>query len=315
MLSEKNLQSSYPQTFRQPAYRLTYSKYDLKQGLEIIYEDIEGKKIFFQTKEVTQNRFQIRVSHYNLVTKKIETLIESKVKGGKNRILIADVDLADVLNQGRKNKQFDEIHLRKLKTFVRTIEGSAMIDGIAAIYLSLDTANAMPGAMKLKVPLGLIRTTLESITKQFNGIDHLEKLVSTEKLQDLSRACESRSNCIISNGQFVLYRSGLFDVLSNFKKSNQYTKKNCEITTLKSKGIFPMIPVEDCFGICGLGCDGALQDRQLYTDECRGHDYCVSQYSHADCFWSVPEDCLGCNTFFEALTSYLCAIFPVRYPA
>jgi hypothetical protein len=316
-LTEQDLQTQLQQRSFAPSYKLSYSKYDVKQGLETIYESIDGKKIYFRSIDTGKNNFQLRVSHYNPATRKIEVLVETKWINGKNKLLVAGTDLMEVIAFGRKNKRFNAPHLKKLKAFMRSDEGVATIDGIAAIYLALETNASTPEVEKFKVPLGGIRTALELITSQYNGIDHLDQLVPADKIKSLQDNCAVSGKCSISNKMFSLHKSGFFDVLSSVKKP-QTSYKGAAPSCLKPSSLAGsqfMAPAGDCgdpkecCGRCGIGCDGPLG--QVRTDECLGHDLCVDGYSHLECMFTTPENCPApCNSLLDAIGSFFCAIFP-----
>ncbi|MBR7782713.1 hypothetical protein [Undibacterium luofuense] len=312
-LTEQDLQTQLQQKSFAPGYKLSYSKYDVKQGLETIYESIDGKKIYFRSIDAGKNKFQLRVSHYNPTSRKIEVLVETKAVDGKNKLLVAGTDLMEVIAFGRKNKRFQSHHLKKLRTFMRSDEGIATMDGIAAIYLVLETNASTPEVEKFKVPLGGIRTALELITSQYNGIDHLDQLVPADKIKSLQDNCSVSGKCIISNKMFSLHKSGFFDVLSSIKPAHA-SKLAAAPSCLKSSspagsaltasGGNCSDPLE-CCGRCGIGCEGPLG--QVWTSECFGHDNCVSQFSHLECMFGTPGDCRGnCSSLLDAIGSFLC---------
>lgn len=263
------------------------------------------------------------MSHFNQASKKIEPLVESKIIDGKNKIFVAGTDLMKIINDGRKNKLLAETPLKNLKRFMRSEEGVATIDGIAAIYLALESSQVSPEVEKFKIPLGAIRTALELVTGQYNGIDHLSLLVTADKIKKLQSNCSTASKCTISNKLFSLHSSGFFDVLSSrklLKKSNVTLNSSCAKQNIINSKITSAIVTtnsadsecrpEDCCGLCGIECTAPL-GIVVWTQECAGHDICVGRYGHSSCLFDVPEDCVGCNSLLDALGSFFCELFPI----
>lgn len=297
--------------FRSPAVapKLSWSKFDQKQGLEAIYESSEGKQIYFRT---TPNNglYTLRISHYNSTQKVVEALVEVKNLNGQPKLMVAGVDFLELIKPSSNKRPPTNKDIVNLKRFMKSTEGQATMEGVAALFLALDPQDK--NAVQLRIPLGLLRSTLELVTGQYQGIDQLEQLVTSTKLAQLKKNCGSVQKCQIAHEQFTVRESGFFDVLS--KKRSKTSSKDklassvasCSASmSFSSSAMMMGAPAENenCGGECGRECYG-LFGTHYYTLECRAHDKCVEKYGDGECFFSSPDECTDCGSFFGAAWSW-----------
>lgn len=307
---------------------LTVGSYDTRQGLLALYETANGKRVLFRSKVGPSGRIIAQALHKNARTNRIEQLMGPAFNPvSKISLFIGDTDLMDTLNEGRKNKRFNVLKQTRLKAFIRDESGEALLDGIAALYVQLDRVEPNNEVAKLKVPFGLVRTTLELITGQYNGIDKLVGNGQSRKL-DLLRANCTNSDCLYRSHQFMVQRSGLFDVVSELKsRSAQANAAICNTPATAAfgprvqassisimSGVVDSIntdPDNPCFGQCGPGC---FTPGSFVTTECQGHDRCVRDFGHMDCMFSTPSGCNSCYSLIDAIGSFFDALYEFLFP-
>jgi hypothetical protein len=178
---------------------------------------------------------------------------------------------------------------------------------------------------------------LQLSTRQFHGSKGIDDGLDPSEVKRFRDLCSDDKNCVMQGKTFTLFKSGLFDVLSDYKPSRQPSKKVdaigsglasvLEISLARSRpspidfgssasGVnlkdggdgtcSSQSQTSNCFGACGPGC---ATPGNSYTPECRGHDYCVCSYGHLDCMFSTPDGCgapgIPCSTLLDAVWSWL----------
>jgi hypothetical protein len=225
-------------------------------------------------------------------------------------LAVIGIDVMSVLVDGQKKRRFDEGQQRRLREFMRTDDAADLLDGVATLYVQLDTLESSNAVAAFKAPFGALRTSLELITGHYRGIDQLSDIADSGKQTALRDACAG-GRCQLSGKGFVVQRSGMFDTLTNVAARSRRAQGQCidanKPSTHSSTGEVTPQLLES---ICGTGCDGycgpgCCTPGDIQTPECAGHDRCVDQYGHLDCLFGTPDGCVECNSLIEAVISWI----------
>ena len=210
----------------------------------------------------------------------------------------------------RKKQGLNSPSERELKRFVRSDVGQAMIEFVPVLFIKLEQFDQTNSKLAgLKIPLGLVRMSLELITGYNGGFDNADTSLSKEKADKLRAACEDE-NCQFKTSQFSIDNNGMFNIMTGVGKTSKKQKAelaaSCEFTSnpFKQNSLITTLAEENCHGMCGLGC---FTPFDIKTKECMGHDDCVDAFSHAACLFDSHGE--GFNSLLEAIWSYTVVLF------
>jgi hypothetical protein len=318
--------------------QLFISRFDANQGLLVGYQADSGKRILFRSRSFLGAGVSGQVLHYDKNVNKIAQIIGRSKNVGADGKRIRDVsvngiDLRDVTKRNRKLKLAErDAAYHRLKEFAHGEVGTAFIDAVPVLYAVLESIDPSEDAAKLLAPFGSTVLLLQLSSERFPDVGSISKILGDERSALQRQTCGYDQSCAMRGNRFTLHRHGLFDPISkNFGGASIGKKSNIERPfllgeaseqTLLQAGRISSISQlwrstiqhksgdtdgnGQCsnitmngqyFGGCG---PSTLTPGNIWTIQCRGHDYCVCAYSHLDCVNEVP---LGCGVA-QGVTCY-----------
>lgn len=313
-LNSQNWTNAYNTSVSAQRARLIVGRQDAQRGFLAVYRGENRIQLLLSATPTAGNRISLSVYVADGKSPSVYKVIgnQNVQPGERPRLLINGVDLISVLDYRIKNNQFPPVERGRLKRFVSSEPGSELLDAIAFIYIRLSEANAGENVNAYISSFGLLRTSLELVAGQHQGIEKLDEFASVAQARLLREACVD-GRCVVKGKTFWIHESGFFDVWSN--KGGKVGSGSCSISpSVSSASLFDGVAVmlrcqnnslyggsnDSCFGACGLGCTG-----DIYALECCGHDSCVERFGHLACMYSIPEGCeWPCNSLVEAVAAW-----------
>lgn len=139
----------------------------------------------------------------------VQTLVTpARATTGQSPILLVNgVNIIQAMEHQVRTISMRPADRPRLRQLSASSNGRAMLDGIAALYLQLDEWETDARVVQFKMPLGMLRSSIEAISGDYSGIDRLDEIAPTGKAQALRQACAD-GKCTLRGLQFFLHESG-----------------------------------------------------------------------------------------------------------
>lgn len=332
------------------APKIFVGRYNASEGLLVGFQSESGKRLLFRSRSFAGLGTSGQVLHFDPAAGKIVQLVgrsKSVDQYGKrvNDVSVGGTDIRDFMKSSKQKANGHAEKELRLDHFVKSEAGSALLDGIPALYAALEGLEDEPTTTKLLEPFGSVALALQLSSKQFRGLKGADQILGTAKATELSQACGADSDCALRGKSFTVHKQGLFDPLSKHfgtsarKSTSSFDRlslrqaiaaRHAELSPVlgETLGESPLTPplaqarlkngngtCDDMqlpdFGACGLG---SWAPGDFRTPQCFGHDYCVCSYGHTACMNDVPEGCgaaqyVTCYNLWDAAGSWFVQVW------
>ncbi len=303
--------------------RIAFKEYSASK-LEFGYTASNGYRVWVSSKHSAGSGMTLEATVAPAGAQPSSFAVQTISSSRGAQVVVGGVDLHKAITRSNDIQGLPPETKAGLQRFARSEEGVAFVEAVAALYLLAEPFEHNMDVTRHKFTLGVVRSALEAITGQMNGVDAVLQLIDANSVQRLRSACRG-TDCRFKSNQFKIHENGFFDPLNASmgvaRRGVQCAPQERAPSRLRTTSVvmaaketanfvddpYNPSPGDPCFGLCGPGC---FAPGGVRTAECFGHDLCVDQYSHGECFFSVPEGCGSlCRSFTQALASYLRSMF------